>query len=48
VVITLPTAFLQIYCGLGFPLAWHLIEADSPAVIFHVPVLGLMISGGSD
>ena len=45
-VTTLPAAFLQIYCGLGFPLAWHAIEAVSPAVIFHVAFFGLIISGG--
>ena len=47
-VTTLPAAFLQTYCALGFPYARHLINADSPAVISHVSVFGLTISGGSE
>ena len=47
-VMTVPSAFIHSYRGLGLPFAWHSIVRVFPAITFHVDVWGFTISGGSE
>lgn len=45
---TVPSAFVHSYRGLGLPFAWHSIVRVFPVITFHVDVWGFTISGGSE